>query len=162
MFSVTYHGIIVSPTSQQAQQYWCNLNTPISCSWAWVGLIIAYRSVTTLPYLVVQFSGGVSPAPQVPLLDASQVSRQEKLFHSLLTQFLSCIASFESIAWRPLSQVRATPCFSGGESCSTFSAWRKVLRKLNVFRRSIILKLLIRRPKDCTCDKTVSVPRPFW
>ena len=36
------------------------------------------------------------------MLDASEVSRQE-LFHSLQTQFLSCVASFESIARRPLS-----------------------------------------------------------
>jgi len=40
--------------------------------------------------------------------------------------------------------VRATPHFSGGERCRTFSAWRKVffcyLRELRVFRRSLIFK----------------------
>ena len=39
------------------------------------------------------------------------------------------------------------------------------IRELNVFRTSLISKLLILlilRPKDCTCDRTVSVPRPFW
>ena len=36
--------------------------------------------------------------PQIPVLDASQVSRQETLFHSFKTQLLFCSASFESSA----------------------------------------------------------------
>ena len=70
------------------------------------------------------------PAPQVPLLDGSEVSRQEKLFHSLQTLFLSCIASFESTARRPLYHwVRATPHFLEENVAVTLSAWRKVLSR---------------------------------
>ena len=103
------------------------------------------------------------PAAQVPLLDASEVSRQEKFFHSLQTQFLSCIAaSFEITARRPLSLLRATPLFLEENVAVRFLLGERYFRKLSVFRRSLILKLLILRPEDCTCDKTVFVPRPFW
>ena len=34
--------------------------------------------------------------PQIPVLDASEVSRQERLFHCLKTQLLFRSASFES------------------------------------------------------------------
>ena len=36
--------------------------------------------------------------PQIPVLDASQVSRQETFFHCFKTQLLFCSASFESAA----------------------------------------------------------------
>ena len=36
--------------------------------------------------------------PQIPVLDASEVSRQERLFHCFKTQLLFCSGSFESTA----------------------------------------------------------------
>ena len=54
------------------------------------------------PATLTLFGSAVSvefpPHRKFLLLDGSEVSCEEKLFHSLQTQFLSCIASFESTA----------------------------------------------------------------
>ena len=59
--------------------------------------------------------------------------------------------------------VRPRPFFFQEENIAVrFLLGDRYFRELSVFRRLLILKLLIRRPKDCTCDRSVSVPRPFW
>ena len=54
------------------------------------------------------------------------------------------------------------PVFLEENVAARFLLGERYFRKLSVFRRSIIFKFLIRRPKDCTCDKTVSVFCPLW
>ena len=58
--------------------------------------------------------------------------------------------------------VRATPLFIWRRTLQCLEKGNLTIRELSVFRRSLISKLLILRSKDCICDKTVSVPRPFW
>ena len=119
------------------------------------------RSVTTSPCLVVSFSSGVSPAPQVPLLDASEVPRQEKFFHSLLTQFLWCIASFESFARRSLSLYSSVPrpflLERDISVCFCLKNYFDNSRTQRLLWRLLIFKL----PKNCCRNRILSVPRPL-
>ena len=73
-----------------------------------MGLIVAYRSVTTLPYLVVQFQWWSFPHTANSFVG---ISRQEKLFHSLQTQFLWCVTSFETLCEDRYYWVHTTPLF---------------------------------------------------
>ena len=76
---------------------------------------------------------------------------KEKLFHMLQGQFLSCIASFEGTARRPLSlDPKTFSLFMLGESYFDNSRTQRLLR------RPLIFKL----PKDCCRNKIPFVPRP--
>ena len=88
------------------------------------------------------------------------------MFDSLLTHFLSCVASFESIARRPLS---LGPCHAPiflEENVAVRFVLRKLpsnltIRELSVFRKSLISKLLIRRPKTALVPRLCPCPVPF-
>ena len=76
---------------------------------------------------------------------------KEKLFHMLQGQFLSCIASFEGTARRPLSlDPKTFSFFMLGESYFDNSRTQRLLRRLLIFKL----------PKDCCRNKIPFVPRP--